>query len=274
MSDNQFGPPQPGFGPPPAPGAPIPPQGAPAAPPQPGYGYPQQGAPQPGYGYPQQQPQQPWGGAAVPPQGYPAGVPGYPPGYPAPPRKSRKGLWITLSIVSVLILGGVGVVGYFAYDTVSKTGKYKLNDLPGTFHDMDSSENATQAQALAAGIKQDASTSGGAPDGAVAAIYTSDELEIRVGAYYGKISDPKAQMDAEFKDMPGSGPRKSMDPGPLGGKMDCATGKDDEGLSANFCIWADNSALMLVMERSSDEVDLGKIAADARELRQATEVVK
>ncbi|QKW17650.1 hypothetical protein HUT16_11265 [Kitasatospora sp. NA04385] len=273
MSDNQFGPPQPGFGPPQPPGAPIPPQGAP----QPGYGYPQQGAPQPpqpGYGYPQQQPQQAWGGAAVPPQGYPVGVPGYP-GYPAPPKKSRKGLWITLSIVSVLILGAVGVIGYFAYDTVSKTGKYKLV-LPSTFQGLESGDNAADAQKMADSIRSNASSSGGTPDGAVAAIYNSDDRYVQAGGYYGKISDPQAQLDAEFKAMgSGIGARKSVDPGPLGGKMDCATnGEGVDGEETGFCLWADNSTVMVVLEGSLDGVDLDKIAADARELRKTAEVVK
>ncbi|MFE1321199.1 hypothetical protein [Kitasatospora phosalacinea] len=268
MSDNQFGPPQPGFGPPPAPGAPIPPQGA--------------AAPQPGYGYPQQQPQppqQPWGGAVPPQQGYPAGAPaGYPaggfPGYPAPPRKSRKGLWVTLSIVVAVVLAGVGVIGYFAYDTISKTGKYKLV-MPATFQGLESGDNADDAQKMADSIRKNAATSGGKPDGVVAAIYSSDDRYVQTGGYYAKIADPQAQLDAEFKDMGSTGPRKSMDPGPLGGKMDCATDGEGSGEEQTaFCLWADNSTVMLVLEGSVDGVTLEKVAADARELRQLAEVVK
>ncbi|GLW72193.1 hypothetical protein Kpho02_44920 [Kitasatospora phosalacinea] len=272
MSDNQFGPPQPGFGPPPAPGAPVPPQGG--------------AAPQPGYGYPQQQPQQPWGGGAVPPQqGYPAGAPaGYPaggfPGYPAPPRKSRKGLWITLSIVSAVILAGVGVIGYFAYDTVSKTGKYKLS-VPASFQGMDGSANADSAQEIADQIRKDTASNSEAPEGTAAAVYVADDRSraVQAGGYYGKFSNPKAQLDAEFRAMERDGDkvgqRKSVDPGPLGGKMDCATGTDSSGEKTNFCLWADYSTVMYVIEESADgEVPLDKIAADARELRQAAEVVK
>ncbi|GAA2085646.1 hypothetical protein GCM10009759_05600 [Kitasatospora saccharophila] len=265
MSDNQFGPPQSGFGPPQAPGAPIPPQGAPGAPQQ-----------QPGYGYPQpQQPQQSWGGAALPPQGYPAGAPGYPAGYPAPPQKSsRKGLWITLSIVSAVILAGAGVVGYLAYDTVSKTGKYKLV-LPANFQGMSSEAGADTAQGLADSIKKDSDL---VMDGTVAALYTTDDqsrLVVAAGGY-GKITRPEAQVDAQFKQMEEEGDtvsqKKSVDAGPLGGTMSCAvvTSSDTE---LNVCAWADYSTLVIVLEQG-DDITLDKVAADSRELRQTSEILK
>ncbi|MFB7944945.1 hypothetical protein ACFC6L_08480 [Kitasatospora phosalacinea] len=271
MSDNQFGPPQPGFGPPPAPGAPIPPQGA--------------AAPQPGYGYPQQQPQQPWGGAVPPQQGYPAGAPaGYPaggfPGYPAPPQKSRKGLWITLSIVAAVILAGVGVIGYFAYDTVSKTGKYKLV-LPATFQDMGSEAGAEEAQQLADEMKRDAASDPDAleMDGTVAAFYVAEDQgrAVIVAGGYGKVTRPEFQVDQQFKQLQQEGDtvsgRKSMDAGPLGGTMSCAlvTNSDTE---LNVCVWADYSTVVIVMEGNQDGTTLDKVAADARELRQTAEVVK
>ncbi|MGW4690806.1 hypothetical protein ACWEO1_00250 [Kitasatospora cineracea] len=272
MSDNQFGPPQPGFGPPQTPGAPIPPQGAPA--PQAGYGYPG----------PQQQPpqqQQSWGGAALPQQGYPAGAPGgFPPGYPAPQKKSRKGLWITLSVVSAVILAGAGVVGYFAYDTVSKTGKYKVV-MPPTFQGMSSEAGADTAQQMAEQMKQDTASDPDSlqPEQTVAALYATEDgsrMVIAAGAY-GKVSRPSAQVDQQFKDMEKEGDtvtqKKSVDAGPLGGSMSCAMVKSSDTPDLAVCVWADYSSVVLVMEKS-DSVDLDKAAADTRELRQAAEVLK
>ncbi|MFC8722437.1 hypothetical protein [Kitasatospora sp. NPDC057198] len=268
MSDNQFGPPQPGFGPPQTPGAPTPPQGAP--------GVPQQ---QPGYGYPQpQQPQNPWGGS-VPPQGYPAGAPGYPMGYPAPPRKSRKGLWITLSIVSAVILAGAGVVGYLAYDTVSKSGKNKLA-LPTVFQGMDSSAQADQAQEVADQIRRTAIESGGTPDGTTSAIYIADDQSriLQASGYWSKFPSPKNQLDREFSAMGKDGGtfegRKSMDAGGNDGVMDCAIGTFS-GEKLAFCLLADHSVVLSVVERSADdETSLDKVAADTRELRKSGEVAK
>ncbi|BAJ28437.1 MULTISPECIES: hypothetical protein [Kitasatospora] len=272
MSDNQFGPPQPGFGPPQqGAGAPIPPQqGAPA--PQPGYGYPG----------PAQQPAQSWGGAPVPQQGYPAGAPGFPPGYPAPPKKSRKGLWITLSIVSAVILGGGGVVAYLAYDTVAKTGKYKVA-LPAKFQDMSSEAGADAAQQMADQMKQDAAADPDSlqPEKTVAALYRSeDESRILIAAGgYGKVSRPSKQVDEQFKSMEKEGDtvsqRKTVDAGPLGGSMDCALVKsaDSSTPDLSVCVWADYSSVMMVMEQA-EQAGVDKIAADTRELRQISEVLK
>ncbi|MFJ4678293.1 MULTISPECIES: hypothetical protein [unclassified Kitasatospora] len=270
MSDNQFGPPQPGFGPPQPPGAPIPPQGAPA--------------PQPGYGYPgQQQPpqQQSWGGAPLPQQGYPAGAPGgFPPGYPAPPKKSRKGLWVTLSIVSAVILAGAGVVGYLAYDTVSKSGKYKVV-MPPTFQGMSSEAGADTAQQMAEQMKQDSASDPDSlqPDETVAAVYGSEDgsrVLIAAGGY-GKVTRPSYQVDQQFKDMEKEGDtvtqKKSVDAGPLGGSMSCGLVTSGDTPDLAVCVWADYSAVVLVMEQA-DGVDLDKVAADTRELRQVSEVAK
>ncbi|MBN6037661.1 hypothetical protein [Amycolatopsis sp. 195334CR] len=59
-----------------------------------------------------------------PPQGYqghPQGYPGYP-GYP-PPKKSNTGLIVTLCLVGVLLLGGLGVGAYFLIDSNSSSSR-------------------------------------------------------------------------------------------------------------------------------------------------------
>ncbi|MGC7094311.1 hypothetical protein ACPZ19_06590 [Amycolatopsis lurida] len=51
-------------------------------------------------------------------QGYPQGYPGYP-----PPKKSNTGLIVTLCLVGVLLLAGVGVGAYFLIDSGSSSSR-------------------------------------------------------------------------------------------------------------------------------------------------------
>ncbi|MEV4557337.1 hypothetical protein AB0K51_10100 [Kitasatospora sp. NPDC049285] len=266
MSDNQFGPPQPGFGPPQ-------PQAPAGVPPQAGYGYPQQ-APA--------QPQQPWGGGQVPPQAFPAGAPGgFPPGYPAPPKKSRKALWIVLGCVAGVILLGGGLLGYFIYDTASKTGKNKVV-LPETFHSMTRDPNEDSAKELANELQSDFSKGDSAwtPTEVVSSIYHSadNEKAAIVAGAYGNVLLPSKQVDAVFTGATSGGAaitdRKDVDPGPLGGRMSCGT-TETGGEKVGFCAWADGSSVMMLMEfDASTAVSLDQIAADARELRGISEIPK
>ncbi|MFZ2238549.1 MAG: hypothetical protein WAV90_03280 [Gordonia amarae] len=83
---------------------------------------------QPGYGqaYPYgQAPQQP-GFGQVPPYGQ---APGFGAPYPAPPKKSHKGLWITLGIGVVLVAALLGVAVVAATkDKVSDSGDVAIGD--------------------------------------------------------------------------------------------------------------------------------------------------
>ncbi|MFD8600242.1 hypothetical protein ACFV1L_35110 [Kitasatospora sp. NPDC059646] len=269
MSDNQFGPPQPGFGPPQD--GPIPPQGAPAAP-QGGYGYPGAPAPQ----------QQAWGGGAVPPQGFP-NPGGYPPGVPMR-KKSRKGLWIGLGVVAAVILGGAGVVGYLIYDTASDTGKNKVV-LPQSFHDMTSDPEDEDAKRLSSGLQ-----SGLAEDKSsftqaepVSTIYrSSDEQKmLLVSGMTGHVLFPSKQVDAAFSSFSAGGAggvsdRSDIDPGPLGGRLSCGT-TDIAGQHGGICVWADSSSVVVVLELdgSSDKgVTKDQVVADTQELRKLSEVPK
>ncbi|RKE19093.1 hypothetical protein [Streptomyces sp. TLI_171] len=267
MSDNQFGPPQPGFGPP-QPGAPIPPQGAPA--------------PQPGYGYPQQQPQQAWGGGAVPPQEFPPGAGPYPPGYPAPPKKSRKGLWITLGVVAAVVLGGAGVVGYLIVDTASKTGTHKVV-LPQTFHDMTSDPEDETTKALSTGLQrgfENEKSSFTHPE-PVSTIYrSSDETKmLLVSGASGNVLLPSQEVDATFDSFTAAGTatvsdRSDVDAGPLGGRMSCGS-IDISGQEGGICVWSDNSSVVLVLEIDAEKtITKQQVVADTQELRKLSEVPK
>ncbi|MFD8480799.1 hypothetical protein [Kitasatospora sp. NPDC059673] len=281
MSDNQFGPPQPGFGPPPAQDGSIPPQDAPAAP-QGGYGQPTvPAAPQGGYGQPAA-PQQAWGGGGVPPQAFPPGTPGgYPPGYPVAPKKSRKGLWIGLSVVAAVVLGGAGVLGYLIYDTAAETGKNKVV-LPQSFHDMTNDPNDADAKDLASELQsgmqaeKDSFTN---PE-PVSAIYRSSDEEkmLLVSGLTGHVLLPSKQVDALYSSLPGGGAtnRTDVDAGPLGGRMSCGN-LELGGQNGGICVWADSSSVVMVLEldmSAEDGVTKEKVIADAQELRKLAEVPK
>ncbi|PJN26756.1 hypothetical protein [Kitasatospora sp. CB02891] len=268
MSDNQFGPPQPGFGPPQD--GPIPPQGAP-------------GAPQGGYGQPVPPQQQAWGGGAVPPPGFPPGTPGgYPPGVPMA-KKSRKGLWIGLSVVAAVVLGGAATIGYLIYDTASNTGKNKVV-LPQSFKDLTSDPEDADAKRLSStlqsGLGEDKNSFTNAEP--VSTIYRSSDQQkmLLVSGMTGKVLLPSKQVDAAFSSFSAGGDgikdRSDVDPGPLGGRLSCGT-TEIAGEQGGICVWADSSSVVVVLELdgSSDSgVSKDRIIADTQELRKLSEVPK
>ncbi|MGW4378539.1 hypothetical protein [Kitasatospora sp. NPDC004531] len=267
MSDNQFGPPQPGFGPS-TPDGPIPPQGA----------------PQGGYGQPAAPQQQAWGGGAVPPQGFPPGAPAgyYPPGVPVA-KKSRKGLWIGLSVVAAVVLGGAGVIGYLIYDTAADTGKYKVA-LPQSFKDLTSDPEDEDAKQLSTmlqdGLGKDKSSFTQAEP--VSTIYRSaDERKmLLVSGMQGHVLFPDKQVDAAFSSFSAGGEgvteRSNVDAGPLGGRMSCGV-TEIGGTKGGICVWADSSSVVVVLEldgESANGVSKDQVVADTQELRKLSEVPK
>ncbi|MFF0294059.1 hypothetical protein ACFYST_11875 [Kitasatospora sp. NPDC004614] len=267
MSDNQFGPPQPGFGPPPVQDA-IPPQGAPAA-------------PQGGYGQPAA-PQQAWGGGAVPPQAFPPGTPGgYPPGYPVAPKKSRKGLWIGLSVVAAVVLGGATTLGYLIVHTAADTGKNNVV-LPQSFHDMTNDPDDADAKNLATSLQsglQSEKDSFTDPQ-PVSAIYRSSDQEkmLLVSGLTGHVLLPSKQVDVLYSSLPSGGAtnRSDVDAGPLGGRMSCGD-LELSGQHGGICVWADSSSVVMVIEldiSAEDGVTKEKVIADTQELRKLAEVPK
>ncbi|MFD7645336.1 hypothetical protein ACFV4P_32320 [Kitasatospora sp. NPDC059795] len=265
MSDNQFGPPQPGFGSLAQDGQ-IPPQGAP-------------GAPQGGWGQPAA-PQQPWGGG-VPPQGFPPGAPAgyYPPGVPVA-KKSRKGLWIGLSVVAAVVLGGASVIGYLIYDTAAETGKNKIA-LPQSFHDLTSDPADADAKRLADMLQSGLSSEKGSftnPE-PVSGIYrSSDETQMLVvSGLTGHVLFPSKQVDVLISSfgVPVTD-RSDVDTGSFGGRMSCGT-TDLGGQPAGVCAWADSSSAVIILETDAggtSGVSKAKVVADTQELRKLAEVPK
>ncbi|MFI6847399.1 hypothetical protein OG535_13595 [Kitasatospora sp. NBC_00085] len=256
--------------------------------PPPPAGQPYDGAPvppqQPGYGATPPPPAAaPYG--AVPPQGPPPGgqpgLPGYGAYAPVPPRKSRKTLWILLSVFAVLLALIGGAVAYFVFDVTSNAGTQKIV-LPAKFKDLSKDDDNEIARKMEEEITSEFGKGDGAwhPTG-VSAVYLdpSDDPKLIVVGGYGKVLLPKQELDAMFKGFSAGGPtvsnRHAVDAGPKGGTMECAKATQ-EGTDLGICAWADNSSLILMMQAPEEgkQPDLDKLAADARDLRAASEVPK
>lgn len=255
-----------GFGPPPQPQAPQQPP--------PAYGFPeQQPPPQPqAYGYPgqQQPPQQPPYGYAPQP-GQPQWGGGWAPQPPAPKGHVLRNVLICVAAV-VVVVGGV--VGYFVWHTAASLGKYKLV-APASFQGLTLSDDPSLTSAFTSSDSQ-LSGSGQTPVSAVYGTADGTPKLISYGAY-GKLLLPGTQLDEGFKGLSDGGAntvtgRTSEDPGPLGGKMQCAN-VEDSGVDMSVCAWADNSTMNMVLVPNDDE-SLPQLASLTRALRQQMEVKK
>ncbi|MFE0457722.1 hypothetical protein ACFW1A_00485 [Kitasatospora sp. NPDC058965] len=254
-------------------------------PPQPGYGSaPGYGQP-PAYGQPAQPPAygQPAQPPAQPPYGQ-AGYAAYPP--PVPPKKSRKGLWITLGVVVVAIGVATAVLVGTVADTVSKEGTHKLV-LPDKFQGLNSDTGNALAKQLQDSMTSDPQASKEL-QGTVSTIYhggiTSDRAIVVYGGY-GKIVSPSTEETSFWSSFESSakssgsgttfGPRTHPDAGPLGGVMSCENAITTRETDA-VCMWVDNSVLVVTMQTTlkGTAPSLDKAAQDARDLRAIAEVKK
>ncbi|MGF1428177.1 hypothetical protein [Kitasatospora sp. LaBMicrA B282] len=255
---NPYGPPGPqpgGFGPPGY--GPVPPQA-------PGYG----SVPPPAPGY-----------AQVPPQGQP-GQPWPAPYYPVtPPKKSRRGLWITLAVVVGAIVVATVVLVFTVGQTVSKLGTHKVV-LPQTFQGLTSDPTNKLAQTLQSSMDADA-TSAKELTATVSTVYngiTSDRAVVVYGGY-GKIISPATEESAFWSSFEGAAsgatfsPRTHPSPGPQGGSLSCEDATTSSETDA-VCMWVDNSSLVVMMQTTAGgkAPSLDKAAQDARDLRAVAEV--
>ncbi|MFJ9697961.1 hypothetical protein [Kitasatospora sp. NPDC101183] len=244
------------------------------------------------YGAPQQPgyPAQPgYGAAQQPPAGYPGApggeaYPGYGGAYaPMPPqKKSRKGLWITLAAVGAVVVLGGGAVAYFAYDVVSSAGTQKIV-LPADFKDMKRNDDSPVTAAMEKAMTDSLGKGDGnwQPTG-VAGLYqdAQSQPQLIVAGAYGKILNPKQQLDEAFNGVASKGStisdRHSVDAGPKGGDMECGTLVEADS-KIGICAWADTSSLVMVMKMDPEgnaTPDINKLAADTRDLRATSEVAK
>ncbi|PYC77062.1 hypothetical protein C7C46_20225 [Streptomyces tateyamensis] len=244
-------------------------------PPQPGYGQPPaygQPAAQPGYSYP---------------AGYgQAGYGGYPP--PAPPKKSRKGLWITLGAVVVAIGVAFAVLVASVGDNLSKEGTHKVV-LPATFQGLTSDPGNQIAQQMQQSVNSDPQESKKL-DGTVSTVYQTSSATLGrmlvVYGGWGKIASPSAEESSFWAGFEGSakssstttttfGPRSHPDPGPMGGVMSCENAFIGPVTEA-VCVWVDNSTLVITLQTNLKGAapSIDKAASDTRDLRAIAEVKK
>ena len=234
---------------------------------------------QPAYG--QQQPQY---GEQPQPQygeqpGYGQGVPYY--GLPTPPKKSRKGLYIALSIVAAIIVVVAVVLGLGVFEATKGMGTYKLS-APASFQGMSRQDDNSVVTAMN-GSAGSMSQAGATPVITSYVKSSTDKLPnlVVIGAY-GSLPLSSVQMDQFWNGIGGSTGQNHVtgkvteDAGPLGGVFQCAM-VEESGAYFPTCAWADHSTFAGVMDFSdvkNANGDLTALAAKVRELRAAMEIKK
>ncbi|MFF9481071.1 hypothetical protein [Streptomyces sp. NPDC014733] len=285
------------------------PYGQPQPPaPQPGYGYPQQGAPVPpqqGYGYPQQgapqqapygQPQQPgpYGQQPQAPYGQQTPYGAIPQG--PPPSSGGNGKKVGLIIGGVAVVAAIAVGAYFAfgsggsvppYTIVLKdklvNGEYtKVPDRPGAETSKDFSDDK---ELRAMGITNSKAVAGSYSN-------SGDQL-LGVTGIYGEVADPNAAVDALFAKIDDQQkkqqersktkiettvPTTSYSPDDFDGavlkcrtqKVTVSAGGASAALTASTCIWADSSAVGVVNSQAKPD-PTGASGAQALSTEQLSE---
>ncbi|GAA3175463.1 MULTISPECIES: hypothetical protein [Streptomyces] len=290
-----YGQPQP---PAPQPGYGYPQQGAPV-PPQQGYGYPQQGAPQQApYGQPQQpgpygQQQAPYGQQQTPYGSIPQGT---------PPASGGNGKKIGIIVGAVAVVAAIGVGAYFAFGSGGSVPPYtivlkdklvdgeytKAPDRPGAETSKDFSDDK---ELRAMGITHSKAVTGSYSN-------AGDQL-LGVTGIYGEVADPNsaadalfAKIDAEQKKQQARSkttiettvPATSYSPdGFDGAVLKCRTQKitvsasgASAAITASTCIWADSSAVGVVNSQAKPDPSgaSGAQALSAEQLSEKTAKVR
>jgi hypothetical protein len=214
---------------------------------------------------------------AQPPAAY-GDAAGQPWGYPAPAqRQSRKPLLIGCGVAAALLLALGGTAAYLVYDRVSSLGTHRLVP-PDEFKGMSRTGNEATEQEILRDLAtswNDNPATKGKITPAVAVYGSETRGRFIFGGGYGKVADADSEMDQLFEGLGDGGTslgaRKSYDPGPLGGKLECAPLTGDR-LSYGFCGWSDGSSVAFVMHSAQTSFDLDAVAADVREFRGIAEV--
>ncbi|MFH8343886.1 hypothetical protein [Streptomyces sp. NPDC018045] len=269
---------------------------------QPGYGHPQHGGqvpPQQPYGYPQQapqpgHPQQPYG----PPQ-QPAPY-GQQAAYGQQPQNGGKGkgMKITLGVLAVAAVAGIGVGAYYAFGPGGDVKPYTVSlttaVLDGTFTKVpgkaDKDENlAGDAETKAMGITEARGVQGTYANGR--------KQPLVITAVYGKVADPKsavnkmfAQFDKKLDKTDTMGakvetvtPVTEFSPDGFDGSvMKCKALKSTasrSGLTATatvtYCAWGDSSAVGVVMNNGLEApANATGPAFSAQELSEKTHQIR
>jgi serine/threonine protein kinase len=182
-----------------------------------------------------------------------------------PARRSRVGLWVALSVLAVLLLGGgVATAAWIlagggsspvwtapAPTVRSTTPPARLSlTAPAAVAGLTRSTD-TALQASADQLVSEIRTQLDGERSAVAAFYTDPRSAGRRVLFIGITADivsPTREIDATFTSV-NQGSTKignivEVPAGPLGGKAKCGNGKTGE-VSVVVCVWADNESLGL-----------------------------
>jgi hypothetical protein len=190
-------------------------------------------------------------------------------GRPIPPKKkSRKALWITLSIVAVLCLvGGVlaVTVGGQLFNKVNNSRNTTVvapDTLGGRARNTDPNFEKiveTAKSNAGSGIKGAKAT--------VAAFYGTAEKNnmVVIVAVAGLIASPEREMTGMAKSMSTQGADitfTDVDAGPLGGLARCGDMKL-QGVATAICGWADDGSVGIIMFLGKSISDVkGEFLAD------------
>ncbi|MEU3710677.1 hypothetical protein [Streptomyces catenulae] len=288
------------------------PYGQPQPPaPQPGYGYPQQGAPVPpqqGYGYPQQgapqqapygQPQQPgpYGQQPQPPYGQQTPYGAIPQG--PPPASGGNGKKIGLIIGGVAVVAAIAVGAYFAFGSGGSVPPYTIvlkDKLVSGEYTKAPEQPGAQEGAKDFSDDKDLRTMGITNGKAVTGSYSNSGGQLLgVTGIYGEVADPNSAVDALFAKIDEQQkkskatiettvPTASYSPDDFDGavlkcrtqKMTVSAGGASAAMTASTCIWADSSAVGVVNSQAKPDPTgaSGAQALSAEQLSDKTAKVR
>ncbi|GAA1811235.1 hypothetical protein GCM10009682_35920 [Luedemannella flava] len=202
------------------------------------------------------------GSAVVQPAAYGSAPAAAPPGsvppvgvdtygqYPPPPRRSRKGLWITLSVVLTIVIAAVVAGAVFLLPAI--TGA--LAEQNATLRTPDALVGFTKStdptrQATAEALKKQLAAEVTSETSSVAAFYEDPADPQKIVMVYGltgKISSPAKELDDAFGGGSADGlvitDLRKVDAGPMSGEAKCGKGSS-EGIDLVMCAWADHGSL-------------------------------
>ncbi|WP_157882249.1 hypothetical protein [Streptomyces rubellomurinus] len=178
----------------------------------------------------------------------------------APPPRSRRRLWLTVTAVAVL---GAAAFGVAFADNFADLGAYRY-DPPKTFDGLPLVPEASKAKQSRVGSES----------GVSATTYLAGDQQRMVFLTVSErhIFLPSSELDDLLSRQRSNGEEiadlHEVDPGDRGGVMKCGRA-DAEGHAIAVCDWADGSMWGMYSETAED---VDAVAAHARDFRRQAEV--